>query len=200
MRIRVPAFLFTALLAVSCQRAPETTAPPAPQRIQVGNDADDHITVEAVDGRPLSPEEQRAFAAFGKQLLADAFSKILADGLAQMYQKLKISDDLERQLFNCPGDWGSPSEPGDTLGIYLVRPGDAPSPPETIELLADGKPVIRFTRVVAKVETPLAIMTRQRVAEGKLEQSEVVAVYDAKAGWRTSRPTVTKETLKLGKP
>jgi hypothetical protein len=44
-----------------------------------------------------------------------------------------------------------------------------------------------------------AIMSLRRITDGKLNQSELILVYDPKAGWQPHRPSVKNENLEPDK-
>jgi hypothetical protein len=186
-----------ALVVVSCQPTPATN-PPTPQRTEEPDESKGTITVESVDGEPLSPEAEQAFAELGRHLLQKAVTEALKKGMEELYQKLKISDEIEKRLLAVQYGGGK-DQATDTWSVYLIRPSNETLPPETIEVTRDSKSFIRFTRVFTKVEMPVAIMSLRRITDGKLNQSELILVYDPKAGWQPHRPTVTNENLEPDK-
>ena len=191
MTARILLLMCLALFTVSCR----PSAPPTPTETPSDRglpDAKMGITVEA-EGLP--PEAKGVIADAIKNILSDAIHLGIQENVAKLYEQLKISDDVERRLLGGRYEWGSPDEANDTWGIFLIRPGDAPRVLETIELLEDGRPVLRFTRTFARVEKPIAIMTRSRVAKGRVSQVELLLTYGTDGKWEVARPTVKQDRL-----
>jgi hypothetical protein len=155
----------------------------------------DGLTVE---GEGLTAEQKRAFVPAAKQLLTEAVSRAVAEGVDDVVRKLNLADEVERRLLAGVYDWGSPDQDGDIFTVHLLRPGPADRPAETVELSRDGRPVIRFTRVSAPVERPVAAMTRSRVDGGRLTQVDLWLTFGQDGAWHASRSVETKQTL--GKP
>jgi hypothetical protein len=174
------------LLVVSCHQ-------PKPQQTStdpsdgVSQKSPSGITVEA-EGLPQAAKDAVAEAARGA--LAEAIHKAIQEGVEELFQKLTISDDIEKQLLLGTYDWGRPEEENDSWRIILIRPGDTSRAPVMIELVKEGRTVIRFTRIYAGVERPVAIISRLRFSLGQLAEDQLFLTYGPDGKWSATRPSL----------
>lgn len=180
------------LAGVSCQppASPSTGTPQSNGKLDSSKGT---ITV-TIDGREATPEEAEAFGALGKNLLSDAIHKAINDGLQEFLKKLDIIDPIESDLFSV--SFGNETSGGDELwSVYLIRPSKETKAPRTTVLSRDGKPIIRFTRAIAPMERPLAIMTQTFTKDGHLTQRETFLVHSDDK-WKQYRPSERNESMK----
>jgi hypothetical protein len=144
-----------------------------------------------IEGEGLSLAQKQAVAADFRKLLSKAVHNSINKGWADLERKLRIAVDLERKLlatlFN-PGpepDMDSPA----VWSVHLVRPGPAGRPPDTVEVTFERPISLRFTRVSAPVERPVAVTTLTWVQAGQLRQRERFLVYETDGEWREAGPS-----------
>jgi hypothetical protein len=180
------------LAAISCEPRARPTGESPPTKGQ--SESEKETMTVTIDGRDATPVEKAAFGAWTKKLLSDAIHKAINKGIEDFFQKLEINDPIEMELFSVP--FGRETSEGDLLwSVYLIRPGKEVLEPRTTTIMRDGKPVIRFTRAIAPVERPVAIMSLTCTNEGRLSQIDAFLDYvDGK--WKQYRPSERIESLK----
>jgi hypothetical protein len=146
-----------------------------------------------IDGREATPVEREAFRAF----FSHAFTEAIYKSYQEALQKLDITEPMEKELLGVSFGPDQPSGNG-TMSIWLIRPGKNIEAPRTTVLGNDDRLVFRFTRVVAPVERPLAIMTFTGTKDGRPTRAERFLVYGTDGKWKPYRPSERTVTLKDG--
>jgi hypothetical protein len=190
---RVLSFLIL-LPAISCQPSAKPSGDSAASEGKAESKKGT-ITVTDIDGRELPPEEQEAIGAWFKKRLSDAVVKALNEGIKDLLEELDINDPMEAELLSVK--FGPEKTTGDELwSVYLIRPGGEIKEPRTIVLLRQGKPSVRFTRMSAPVERPIAVMSVTGFKDQHLAQIETCFVYGTDEKWKQYRPSEQKKRLK----
>jgi len=143
-----------------------------------------------VEGENLSPWEKQALGEAFRKIISDAIHEAVNKGVEDLYRELRITDELEKSLLaaaNCWPDQGPDPDGPLVLSVLLIRPGSADQPPETIEVSGNQPMTLRFTRVLASVERPVAVATLTWMRAGRLEQRERFLVYGADEEWRAAQ-------------
>jgi hypothetical protein len=151
-----------------------------------------------VEGEGLSPEAKQALGEFFHELIEEALVQAIDRSLEEMFRKLRIADEMEAKLLGTAHNWGPDDVPDGpfVLAIHLVRPGDAARLPETVGLTGEGGKTIRFTRAIAAVDRPLAVMTVTHIAGERVIQRELFLTYGPDGEWRVSRPVEQRDRPK----
>lgn len=141
-----------------------------------------------VEGEGLTPEQKKAVATWGKQLLAEAIGRIIQEA----HDKLGITDEVEVSLFSAL----SKVDPQDGLvSVHLIKPGNGRDSPRTTVLVDDGKPCIRLTRAFAALERPVAVVTITAIVKGQPSVSEWFLSYEANGQWKMQQPSSRIENM-----
>jgi hypothetical protein len=164
----------------SQQEVPKSTPPPAKTAENRGGG----ITIEA---EGLSEEAKEALKEYTRKLLSKAVHAALNKAVKELEQKLGLADEVDRGAFNGIDQFDRPHQDGDRFSVWLLRPGSPGQAPQTVILAKDGKLTLRFTRVIAPVTRPVAVLTRVRLSGGQATQTEIYMEYDGKS-WRTMQP------------
>lgn len=180
------------LLTASCEQksAPPSTPVPTPP----GERRDRPNGGITVEGEGLTPQAQETLANWAKHVLGDALRELIDDGIRNFERKLGLVDDVERQLFVALGKL----EPGvdtDAWDIYLIRPSNTPHEPETIELVIDGRPVVRFMRAFGGAQTPVAFLTVARRKDGRTAKVDWFLTYGPDGKWVAKKSPDRTENL-----
>jgi hypothetical protein len=152
-------------------------------------------TAKAVSGDDRSPSEKQGLPLPFRKVVEDAIYKAVENGVKDILQKLRITDDFERKLL-VAADWrpapGAEPTPDPTgpyiLAVLLLRPGSVAVPAETVDASGEGGRVIRWTRAFGPVERPVAVATLTLAEAGRLSQREKMLVYGTDQEWHVAAP------------
>lgn len=107
--------------------------------------------------------------------------------------KLKASSGLSKDA-KPESKTEQPENPvPDYFTIYLVRPAQVANAPDSLLIVEGDRPWLRFTRVHAPIERPLAIFTRTQMEKGKLSHSEQTLVFGPDGKWKPLESNERKE-------
>jgi hypothetical protein len=180
------------------ETAPELGPPP---RVVAGGPGEPAKKTFWAEGEGNSPEQNQALTEAIRPVIKELINKAVANavnqGLDELQRKLRIADDVERKLlFLTLGRWpeGGPeltldSESPLAISIHLIRPGKADQDPETLDAAIGESGTIRFTRVTAPVERPVAVATMTGTHAGRLWQRELFLAHGADNEWHAAKPT-----------
>jgi hypothetical protein len=151
-----------------------------------------------IEGKGLPPEVKEVIAAHVKRLLSEAIGQAVREGWKEVLQKLKLADEIETKLFSQEFELGGPDGEEEVWAISLIKPAEEVRKPELTVLNRDGKPLFRFTRAFAPVDSPIAIVNWTRVIDGRPVQSELLLVYEKDGKWKQHPASERTEHLDPG--
>jgi hypothetical protein len=160
-------------IVAACGQSPDQKAAPKQRDKEAEN------TKAQVTPNPSSPK----LSWFGEALTEEG-----AKALSRIFE---AKDSVETELLAAWVAWhilGPPGVEAEQTGqpfdnIFLVRPGKATGESNSRLLQEADTAFLRFTRVRAPIERPLAILTKAWRANGKQMYSEQVLVYGIDGKW-----------------
>jgi hypothetical protein len=106
------------------------------------------------------------------------------DGLrTEIEGALRMTAPEERALLDYLFRWGNAQNPDESWLVHLVWPAQDGCPPWKAAWTRAGKPHIRFLRLPAPVQTPMAVLTRAVLVENRMRHDELTLHLSPEGQW-----------------
>jgi hypothetical protein len=138
------------------------------------------------DGPPNDEASSRApETLIGKRVFETLLTKAVGDAVESELRKIGITSRIERDLLALiDKHFERPAPPKTHFLVYFVTAGKQSGADSAKELRSDDGSSLRFLRMRAPTQTPLAVIARIAPAWSAMSITEKVFTYDAQKGWQ----------------